>query len=51
MFLSREIDIRLCQNDTKTYIYKIWYKILSFKQIIQQIGNQSENYNNPEETL
>ena len=31
MFLSREIDIKLSQNYTKTYICKIWYKILSFK--------------------
>ena len=29
MFLSQEIDIKLCQN-----LHKIWYKILSFKQII-----------------
>ena len=32
MFLSREIDIKLCQNNTKTFVYKVWYKILSFKQ-------------------
>ena len=34
MFLSQEIDIKLCQNYTKTYIYEIWYKISSIKQII-----------------
>ena len=34
MFLSREIDIKPCQKNTKTYICKIWYKNLSFKQII-----------------
>ena len=34
MFLSREIDIKLCQNYTKTYIYQILYKIRSIKQII-----------------
>ena len=34
MFLTREIDIKLCQIYTKTYIYEIWYKNLSFKQII-----------------
>ena len=50
MFLSREINIKLCQSYTKTYIYEIWYKNLSFEtDDIQQIGNQSENYDNPEE--
>ena len=34
MFLSREIDIKLCQNYTKTYLCKILYKICSIKQII-----------------
>ena len=34
MFLSREIDIKLCQNYTKTYIYQILCKIRSIKQII-----------------
>ena len=34
MFLSREIDIKLCQNYTKTYMYQILYKIRSIKQII-----------------
>ena len=34
MFLSQEINIKLCQNYTKTHSYKIWYKILSLKQII-----------------
>ena len=50
MFLSREINIKLCQSYTKTYIYEIWYKNLSFEtDDIQQIRNQSENYDNPEE--
>ena len=50
MFLSREINKKLCQSYTKTYIYEIWYKNLSFKtDDIQQIRNQSENYDNPEE--
>ena len=31
MFLSREIDIKLCQSYTKTYICKILYKICSIK--------------------
>ena len=44
MFLSREIDIKRCQNYTKTYIYKILYKIRSIKtDNIQQLRNQSEN--------
>ena len=42
MFMSREIDIKRCQNYTKTYMYEILYKI-------QQIRNQSENYYIPEE--
>ena len=33
-FLSREIDIKLCQNYTKIYIYEILYKSSRFKQII-----------------
>ena len=49
MFLSREIDIKLCQNYTKTGICKILYKIRSIKHV-QQILNQSENNNIPEET-
>ena len=32
--LSREIDIKLCQNYTKTYLCKILYKIRNIKQII-----------------
>jgi len=28
MFLSPEIYIKQCQNYTKTYIFKIWYKVL-----------------------
>ena len=34
MFLSREIDITLCQNYTKMFIYQILYKSCSIKQII-----------------
>ena len=34
MFLSREIEIKLCQNYTKSYIYQILYKIRSIKQTI-----------------
>ena len=34
MFLFQEIEIKLCQSYTKTYIYEIWYKNLSFEQII-----------------
>ena len=31
---SREIFIKLCQSYTRTYIREIWYRNLSFKQII-----------------
>ena len=31
MFLSREIDIKLFQNYTKTYIYQILYKLRHFQ--------------------
>jgi len=34
MFLSRETDIKLCQNYTKNHIYSILYKSCSIKQII-----------------
>ena len=34
MFLSREIDIKLCQNYEKINIYTIVYKSSWFKQII-----------------
>ena len=34
LILSREIDIKLCQNYTKTGICQILYKSCSFKQII-----------------
>ena len=34
MFLSREIDIKLCQIDTKIHLYAIVYKSCSIKQII-----------------
>ena len=42
MFLSREIDIKLCQNYTKTGLCQILYKSCS-KDHIQQIQNQSEH--------
>ena len=34
MFLSRENDIKLCQNYTKIHIYTILYTSSRFKQII-----------------
>ena len=34
MSLSREVDIKLCQNCMKIYMYKILYKDSRFKQII-----------------
>ena len=46
MFLSRETDIKLCQNYTNTVKYKILYKT----DHIQQIRNQSENYHIPQKT-
>ena len=46
MFLSREIDLQLCQIYTKINIYTILYK--SSKDQIQQICNQSENDDIPE---
>ncbi len=46
MFLSPEIDIKLSQSYTKTYICKILYKIRSIKQVI---FNKSENNDVPEE--
>jgi len=49
MFLSQEIDIKLCQNYTKTDICQILYKSCSIKHHIQQVRNQSENNDTPEE--
>ena len=34
MFLSREIDMKLCRNYTNTFICKILYKFRNTKQII-----------------
>ena len=49
MFLSREIDLQLCQMYTKINIYTILYKSSRFKKDkIQQISNQSENDDIPE---
>ena len=47
MFLSRDIDINLCQNYTKMCICKYLYKVHNIKQII--FRNQSENDDIPEE--
>ena len=50
MFLSREIDLKLCQIYRKTNVCKILYKILSCKQMIfSKYRNQSENFDIPEE--
>ena len=49
MFLSREIDIKLCQIYAKNYIYKILYKNRRFKQIIFSKYNQSKNNDIPGE--
>ena len=49
MFLSREIDIKLCPTYTKIHICAILYKSSRFKQIIfNQIRNQSENDDIPQ---
>ena len=48
MFLSREIDKKRRQLYTKFHIYTILYKSCSFKQIIKQLRNQSENNDIPE---
>ena len=47
MFLSREIDLKLCQNFTKTYICTISIRFVVTDHI-QQIRNQSENNDTPE---
>ena len=51
MFLSQELNRKLCQIYTKIYIYKILYEIVSLNGSyhIQQIHNQSENDDIPEE--
>ena len=48
MFLSREIDIKLCQIYTKIHIYAILYKSCNIKQIIFNKRNQSENDDIPQ---
>ena len=48
MFLSRDIDIKLCQNYTKTDICQILYKSCNIKQIIFNKRNQSENDDIPQ---
>ena len=42
MTLSQEIVIKLCEMYTKTHIYEIWFQ----SDHIQQICNESENYDN-----
>ena len=49
MSLSQEINIKLCQLYTETYIYEIIYKSKFQIDPIQQLRNKSENYDNPEE--
>ena len=50
MFLSREIDIKLCQIYTKIYIVAILYINSRFKQfILKKIRNQYENDYIPQE--
>ena len=50
MFLSREIDTKLCQPYPKTYLYDMWYKNQNFKQIIfSKKRNESKNYDNLKE--
>ena len=53
MFLSREIDIKLCQNYTKIKVHEILYNSSRFKQIylIQQIRKKSENDYIPEKPI
>ena len=46
MFLSREIDIKLCQNYRKNRIDTILYKS---SRLRQKIRNQSENHYIPQE--
>ena len=49
MFLSREIDIKLCQRYTKTHIWEMWFKNEVLTDHIQQIRNKFKSYDNPEE--
>jgi len=46
MFLSQEIDIKLCQCFTKTDIYEMWYS----NQSLKQICNKSDNKDSLEES-
>ena len=49
MFLSQEIDIKLCQRYTKYYILEIWYRNQSYKQIIfSKYATNLKNDNNSE---
>ena len=49
MFLSREINIKLCQIFTKIHIYMQFCIKVVVLNHIQQIRNQSENDDNPQE--
>ena len=50
MFLSREIDLKLCQIYTKIHTFTISFRNSRFKtDHIQHIRNQSENEDIPEE--
>ena len=40
MFLSQEIDIKLCQNYTESYIYQISYKIRSAVSLSRDTRDQ-----------
>ena len=44
MILSQEVDIKLCQSYTKTYIY-MRFAAITYKF---KIRNESENYDNSE---
>ena len=48
MFLSREIDIKLCKMYTKIHIHAILYKKVSKTDHIPKIRNQSEDYDIPQ---
>ena len=45
MFLSREIDIKLCQIYTKIHIYTILYKSSRIKQSKNEDIPERPNYN------
>jgi len=50
MPLSREIDIKLCQNDTKTYIYvRFCKRFLALNRSYSANTQPIKNYDIPEE--